>query len=101
MGKNTYYYSKDGSEELKKAETNGIIKSIKLLIDHDEEVTEIIGEAGFIKNLIKSEKFPKFSYLCVFSEILIDHEAAVRLAKAVSIVSGKKELGTVEQNILN
>lgn len=71
------------------------MKSISLLIDEDEEVTELLGESGFIKSIIKSEKFAKITYLCVFSERLIDHEAAVKLAKSTSFVSTRKELGIV------
>lgn len=72
-----------------------------MLIGEDEEVTDILGEVGFIKNILKSEKFPKIDYLCVFSEKLIDHDAAVKLAKSISIVSDKKELGKVQQSILD
>lgn len=39
---------------MKKAEQNGLIKSINLLIEQDEEATDILGDIGFIKNIIKS-----------------------------------------------
>lgn len=101
MSKNTYYLSKPECPELKKAEDSSSLKPISLLIDEDEEVTELLGEAGFIKSILKSDKFTKITYLCVFSERLLDHEAAVKLAKSVSFASTRKELGIVEQNILN
>lgn len=88
--RNTYFYSKHDNPEIKKAEENNLIKSLKLLIHEDEEVTDILGEVGFIKVIIKSDKFPKVDYLCVFSEKLIDHEAAVRLAKSISVISNRK-----------
>lgn len=77
-----------------------MIKSIRSLIDHDEEPCDILGEVGFVKNMIKSEKFPPFTYLCVFSEQVLDHQAAVKLAKSISTVLSKKELGVVEPNAL-
>jgi hypothetical protein len=84
-----------------KAESSSLVKSLKLLVGEDEEVTDILGEIGFIKTILKSEKFPKVDYLCVFSEKLVDHEAAVKLAKTVSMVSNRKELGVIEQSILD
>lgn len=74
---------------LKAAEGN-LIKSLKLFIGEDEEITDLLGEVGFIKNIIKSDKFPKTDYLCVFSEKIIDHEAAIKLAKSISLVTGMK-----------
>jgi hypothetical protein len=43
------------------------VKSLELLIHEDEEIKDIVGEVGFIGGIIKSEKFVKVDYLCVFS----------------------------------
>lgn len=52
IAKNAYYYSKNQNPELKRAEQKDLIKPVRLLIDHDEKATDILGETGFIKNVI-------------------------------------------------
>lgn len=61
-----------------------------MLIDNDEEPADILGEVGIIKNVLKCEQFPSFTYLCVFSELQVDQQASAKLAKSISAISARK-----------